>query len=160
MRRVMDPQLTFGVIDISQINIDPKSRDDIPQILKGLQYIYTQKDIRKKIFEILEEMVAPTADKANGRPGMDLWKIFVMGFLRLNLNWDYDRLHEMVNNHKTIREMLGHGIFDGNDRYHLQTIKDNVKLLTPEVLFEINKVVVEAGHKLVKKRSKLFKRAL
>jgi hypothetical protein len=33
----------------------------------------------------------------------------------------------------------------------LQTIKDNVQLFTPEVLDEINQVVVQAGHQLKKK---------
>ena len=37
----------------------------------------------------------------------------------------------------------------------IQTIKDNVSLLTPEVLDKINQVVVKAGHNLVKKRRKI-----
>ena len=49
----------------------------------------------------------------------------------MNLNWDYDRLEEMANNHKTIRKMLGHGSFGDNYEYKLQTLKDNVYLLTP-----------------------------
>ena len=75
-----------------------------------------------------------------------------MGSLRLNLNCDYDRLLELVNNHKTIRQMLGHGFTDDDLSYHLQTLKDNVQLFTPEILDEINQVVVRAGHKLKKKR--------
>ena len=41
MRMVINPQLTLGEIDIPNIVIDPKSRDDIPQLLKGLQFIDT-----------------------------------------------------------------------------------------------------------------------
>ncbi|MCD6581492.1 MAG: hypothetical protein J7K90_06785 [Desulfuromusa sp.] len=88
----------------------------------------------------------------NGRPGMDLWKILILGVLRLNLNWDYDRLQEMANNHKTLRQMLGHGFIDNDQIYKLQSLKDNICLLTPETLNKINEIVVEAGHKLVKKR--------
>lgn len=152
MRKVVDEQLIFGETEISKITFDPKSRDDIPQLLKGLQYIYMEKETREKIFEILEKEVSPNIDKENGRPGMTLWKILVMGVLRLDLNWDYDRLHEMVNNHQKIREMLGHGLSNEKYTYNLQTLKDNVKLLTPEVLNKINDVVVECGHKLVKKK--------
>jgi hypothetical protein len=83
---------------------------------------------------------------------MELWKILVFGVLRLNLNWDYDRLVEMANNHKTIRKMVGHGSFTDDYEYKLQTLKDNVTLLTPEILDEINTVVVEAGHSIVKKK--------
>ena len=86
-----------------------------------------------------------------GRPGIALWKVFVMGSLRLNLNCDYDRLQELVNNHKTIRQMLGYGFTDDDRTYHLQTLKDNVQLFTPEILDEINQVVVQAGHQLKKK---------
>ena len=64
-----------------------------------------------------------------------------MGVLRLGLNCDYDRLHELVNQHKTIREMLGHADFFDKIEYQLQTIKDNVSLLNPELLDEINQVV-------------------
>ena len=76
-------------------------------------------------------MVPANVDANNGRPGMSLWKILVMGVLRLNLNWDYYRLLEMVNQHKTIRQMLGHGFRDEDEAYNLQTLKDNVSLLTP-----------------------------
>ena len=47
--------------------------------------------------------------------------------------------------------MLGHGFTDDDSTYHLQTLKDNVQLFTPEVLDEINQVVVQAGLKLKKK---------
>ena len=45
MRQVIDPQMQFGEQDISQITFDPRSRDDIPQLLRGLQYIYTTPEI-------------------------------------------------------------------------------------------------------------------
>lgn len=151
MRAVQNSQMTIGEVDISQIKFDPKSRDDIPKILKGLQHLYMDQSLRSQLFQLLESGISPTVDKRNGRPGMTLWNIFVCGVLRLDLNIDYDRLHELVNQHGTIREMLGHGTFD-KDSYHFQTLKDNVALLTPELLDKINQVVVSAGHILVKKK--------
>lgn len=144
--------MQIGEVDISQIKFNPKSRDDIPQVLKGLQYIYVNTAVREEVFTLLEKHIAPKINKNNGRPGMELWKIFVMGVLRLDLNMDYDRLHHVVNYDQLIRQMLGHGIFDDTSRYHLQTMKDNVGLLTPELLDEINSVVVKAGHVLLKKK--------
>jgi len=38
MRQVINPQLQFGEQDIAAIELDPKSRDDIPQLLRGLQH--------------------------------------------------------------------------------------------------------------------------
>jgi len=152
MRTVKNPQLKLGETAIENIQINLKSRDDIPPLLLGLQHIYTNKALRKQIFEILEKNINPDVDNDKGRPGMELWTILVFGVLRLNLNWDFDRLVEMVNNHKTIRKMVGHGSFTDEYEYKLQTVKDNVSLLTPEILDEINIVVVEAGHSIVKKK--------
>jgi IS5 family transposase len=154
MRAVQNPQLQFGQVDISKIQFDPKSRDDIPQILKGLQYIYINRSLREVIFALLEKHIAPDVSKHNGRPGMDLWKIFVLGVLRLDLNCDYDRVAELANHHVTVRLMLGHGKGWDDDeyRYHIQTIKDNLCLFTPELLIQINQAIVEAGHLLVKKK--------
>jgi hypothetical protein len=39
----------------------------------------------------------PKKNHETGRPGMDLWKILVLGTLRLNCNWDFDKVHEMAN---------------------------------------------------------------
>ncbi len=60
MRTVIQPQLKFGETDIAAIVIDPKSRDDIPQLLRGLQHIYTEVGLRQRIFAILEECHART----------------------------------------------------------------------------------------------------
>ncbi len=94
----------------------------------------------------------PEISPNNGRHGMDLWKILVLGTIRLNCNWDYDKLHEIVNNHKKIRQMLGHSTFDDDYEYPIQTLKDNVSLLTPETLDKINQIVVTYGHKVVGKK--------
>jgi len=72
--------------------------------------------------------------------------------LRLGLNCDYDRLHDLVNEHKTIRAMLGHGNWQDEHLYGLQTLRDNVLLLSEKMLQEINVIVVKAGHSLIKKK--------
>jgi len=151
MRVVQNIQMHIGEVDVSRVVLDPKSRDDIPQILRGLQHLYRDASLRAKLFQLLESDIAPKIDKQIGRPGMTLWSIFVCGVIRLDLNADYDRLQELVNQHITIRQMLGHGLFDPTS-YHYQTLKDNVGLFTPELLDKINQIVVAAGHELVKKK--------
>jgi hypothetical protein len=44
--------------------------------------------------------------------------------------------------------MLGHCGFEVQYKYKLQTIKDNIALLTPDILDQINQHVVKAGHQL------------
>ena len=75
----------------------------------------------------------------------------MLGVLRLGLNADYDRIAELANQHKTLRQMLGHADWTDESQWHLQTLKDNLRLFTPELLERINQVVVAAGHTLVKK---------
>ncbi len=73
--------------------------------------------------------------------------MLVLGTLRLHCNWDYDTLQEIANNHKNLRVMLGHSWWEETAYYYpLQTLKDNLRLFTPEVLDTINCVVVKAGH--------------
>src|SRR4030067_71427 len=151
MRVVQNPQMTIGEVDISQIKFDLKSRDDIPKILRGLQHLNMDIPVRTKIFQLLGADISPQVSKCNGRPGMALWKILVCGVVRLDLNEDYDRLHELVNHHDTLRAVLGHAGVD-EEMSHYQTLKDNVSLVTPELLEKYNEVVVNAGHALVKKK--------
>jgi hypothetical protein len=50
MRTIINQQKQFGEIEIASIEFDPKSRDDIPQILRGLQHIYTNPSLTDKSF--------------------------------------------------------------------------------------------------------------
>jgi len=151
MREVKKMQMKLGEVNIGDIEFDLRSRDEIPKLLMGLQHIWCTPELREKVFEILEKIVPQGTSAETGRPGMELWKILVLGTLRLNCNWDYDKVQEMANQHSTLRQMLGHAFLDQSYQYPIQTIKDNVRLLTPQGLDEINQVVVKAGHNLVKK---------
>ena len=137
MRNIISSQLEIGQVDIANIVIDVTSRDDIPLILLGLQHIYTSKPLKETVFKILQEVI-PRKNKTSsdetvsvapdrGRPGMEQWTIFVLGTLRLALGADFDRLQELANEHRTLRMMLGHGIFDDKN-YRLQTLRDRCGL--------------------------------
>ena len=152
MRKIIDLQMKIGETAIASIKFNPKSRDEIPKLLRGLQAIYCSREVRAEVFEALTELIPPHIDIKNGRRGMDLWKIFVLGALRLTCNWDYDKLHEIANNHIKLRQMLGHGTMDADYQYELQTLKDNISLFTPEVLDKINQIVVKYGHGIAGKK--------
>jgi len=151
MRKTIENQLILGEVDISEIEFDHRCRDEMPHLLKGLQFIYTNPELRKQVFALLEQHMNYSK---TGRRGMDLWKILVMGAVRLNGNMNYDRLHDVANNHCQMRQMLGITAWNQKPVFPMQTIKDNASLLTPELLNEINTLVVAAGHKLVKKKIK------
>lgn len=151
MRVVQNIQMQIGEIDVSQIKFDLRSRDDIPKVLRGLQHLYMNETLREKVFAMLENEIAPKVSKRTGCPGMPLWRILVFGVLRLDLNIDYDRLHELSNQHRTLRQMLGHSLYDEDREYAYQTLVDNVGLLTPALLDKLNQIIVEEGHALIKK---------
>ena len=152
MREVQRPQFQLGQVPIEKIWINPKSRDDIPAVLKGLQHIWCDEELRARLFGLLDEHILPEADRTVGRPGMDLWQILVLGVLKQGLGCDFDRLHELTNHHDTIRAFLGHSDFGDKTHYEYQTIVDNVSLLTPELLSAVGQLVVKSGHKVAKKK--------
>ena len=149
MRKTIDLQLKIGQTHISNIKFDLSSRDEIPQLLIGLQVIYSNPVSREAVLQAISESLADKIDFQNGRPGMDLWKILVLGTLRLCCNWDYDKLHDIANNHLILRQMLGHSQYDLENLYKLQTIKDNLRLFTPELMDRINQIAVNLGHTLI-----------
>jgi hypothetical protein len=152
MRKVIDVQMKFGEVDISQIEFDLRSRDEIPKLLTGLQEIYCNRKVRDDVFTVLRDLIPEGVDASNGRRGMDLWKILVLGTLRLSCNWDYDKLMDIANNHKTLRLMLGHSSVFDESYYPLQTLRDNLSLFTPEILGRINQIVLKHGLQLVGKK--------
>ena len=147
MRSVREPQFSLGQPSIADIQIDPKSRDDIPAILLGLQALYTHLPTRSKIFDLLRAHFANLADLDRGRPEMDFWSIFVLAILKQGLGCDFDRLTYLVNHMDIVRQMLGLDDQMG-DRviFQRQTIIDYISKLTPELLDEVNQVVVAYGH--------------
>ena len=138
-----ETQFKLGQESLSKIKLDYKSRDDITKLLLGIQHISGKKDLMTQIFGILKKEISI---KSIGRSGMSLWKILILGLLRQVINADYDRVCNLANNHIELRKFLGHGMIDSHDCYSLQSIKDNISLLTEETLDKINVLIVQEGH--------------
>ena len=154
MRYARNPHRELGEVRIEDIEIDVKSRDDIPTLLLGLQHLYCDEKLRSRLFALLEQHILPDSNRNVGRPGMELWNILVMGILKQGLGCDFDRLHQLVNHYSTIREFLGHTDLWEKKRYEYQTIVDNVSLLRPELLAKVNQMFVESGHSVARKKSR------
>lgn len=154
MRKKFETQPELDAISIGDIKLHTQSRHELPPLLAGLQYIFLTPELNHAIFELLEtHLVGDT--KKTGRLGMSLWEIFVLGTVRLVCNYDYDHLLDIANDHRSLRGILGiltEGVFKEHKLYKLQTLKDNVGLLTEDLLDEINIIIVKAGHDLIKKK--------
>lgn len=85
---------------------------------------------------------------------MNLWQIFVLSQVRLCLNISYDELHHIANYDSMVRQILGVESVFGADKqeFSYQSIIDNVGLLTDEAVKELNSVIVEFGHQVLKKK--------
>jgi IS5 family transposase len=88
-----------------------------------LKEIFITSQWNERVFEILESKITE-GKKRTGRPGMDLWQIFVLSQVRLCQNISYDDLHHIANNDHLIRQTV----------------------------MELNQVIVEFGHEVFKKK--------
>ena len=156
MRKRFEQQLAIGQLPIEEILIPVKSKNALDELLVALKEVYINKEYNERIFSILEDGVCRNKKKT-GRKGMNLWCIFVLSQVRLCLNISYDMLHNLANNHRTLRQLIGVDRSFGFDsfRFEYQNIYDNVSMLSNEQVAEINKVIIEFGHGEVFKKKKI-----
>ena len=156
MRHPFTAQSEFGLVPIEKIVLPLKSRDELPPILAGLQWIWSHPTLKAEILALLEAKIL-AGKKATGRTGLDLWQILVLGVVRLGLDANYDRLEDLANHHTLIRQFLGvpAAPFGADDRrFAHQTLRDNVALLDEATLREINARVAAAGRTVFKKNER------
>ena len=153
MRKRFEQQYSIDELRIEDTEINLKSRDALPKLLLTLLHIYTTPKYNKQIFSVLDNAILK-GKKKTGRKGLDLWQIFVLAQVRLSRNLNYDVLHDLANNHHSLRQLLGIERTWEKERIVLeyQNIVDNVKLLDDETLKEINNIIVQIGHDVFKKK--------
>lgn len=155
MRQRFEQQMNFSTIPICEVKFPLKSRDELPPVLKALQYIFVNPELNEKVFSLLEEKICKDK-KRTGRRGMDLWHILVLAVVRHTLDTNWDRLHDTANYHELVRSIMGvHTIstfYDEKVEFNYQNILDNVSLLDETLLQEVNQLIVAAGHQLLKKK--------
>ena len=150
MRKRFDAQIGLGQTPIEKVSIPTKSRDELPPVLAGLQWIFATPEINEEVFALLEEQVVGEK-KDTGRPGMDLWHILVLGVVRLALGCDYDRLEHTARYDMLVRAIMGLPDFGGGEQFHHKTISDNVCHVDEALLEKINEIVVKHGRAVLKK---------
>lgn len=154
MRQRFEQQMTLGIIPIEEMFITTRKRSGaLPGLCAALKEIFITPKWNEKVFQILEVKITE-GKKRTGRPGMDLWQIFVLSQVRLCQNISYEDLHHIANNDHLIRQILGIEKGFGYDRHEIryQNIIDNVSLLDDETVRELNQVIVDFGHNVFKKK--------
>ncbi len=154
MRKRFEQQYSLSMYPIAETRINLKCRDASQKIALALVEIFKNPEYNEQVFSLLEKNIFKQSNHT-GRPGMDLWQIFVMAQFRVGLNLSYDKLYYMVNSDRMLRQLLGveqTGFVENHFEFSYQNILDNVKLLSDELLKEINEIIVSFGHNEVFKK--------
>ncbi len=149
MRRPISEQKRFDTTPIDEVKLNLDFRDEIIPVLRGMQQIYVDPILRNKILDLVAEDVNRGSSKDRGREGLGYWQILVLSSVRLGCNLDYDKLQDLAEQHRKLRQIMGFGDWDEEETISWKRIRDNVCLLTPETIEKISHLVVEAGHQLV-----------
>ena len=154
MRHAFQSQPDLQLTPIEKIRLPLQSRDELPPILAGLQWLWMHPTLKAEVFALLEAKIL-AGKQATGRTGMDLWQILGLGVVRLGLDADWDRLEHIANYDTLVRQMLGVPATPwGEDAkvFGHQTLRDNVALLDDELLQQINTRIAAAGREVFANR--------
>ena len=106
MRQRFEQQMSLNTVAIADVAIPLKSRDEMPPLVRALQYLFTTPELNEKVFGLLEKRIC-TGKKKTGRKGMDLWHILVLAVVRHATGTNWDRLHMMANYDLLVRQIMG-----------------------------------------------------
>jgi transposase, IS5 family len=149
MRKAFSAQRRLDAPSVLDVELNFECRDEIIPILRSLQHIYSRPETRDAILEMVAQDVNRDSRDDCGREGMDYWEILVLGSVRLGCNLDDDKLHDLAENHRKLRAMMGVGEWDSRTSFSWRRIRENLCLLRAETIEKINQLIVAEGHRLV-----------
>lgn len=152
MRKRFEPQYSLFSNKMEDVFISHKFRDAMPKLMAALRHLFLNAQYRDRVLDLIDSKLPHC--KSTGRPGLNLWQLFVLAQCRLCLSISYDRLHHMSNHDMLLRKilMIEDSSLGSPVQLDYQRIYDNVSLIDDSVLSEINDVIVEMGHEVFKKK--------
>jgi transposase, IS5 family len=147
--RLACPEERLDCLPINEVRLNLECRDEIIPILRALQHVYSDAEVRRELLTLVGKDVNGDTSRKHGRRGMNYWEITVLAAARLGCNLDYDKLQDLAENHRRLRQIMGIGSWQDDEvDFDWRRIEDNVIKLRPETLQKINAVIVKAGHVL------------
>jgi len=134
---------------IQAVQLNLNCRDEIIPILRALQHLYQDAPARQEILDLVGKDVNGHTSPKLGRKGLDYWSITVLAAVRLGCNFDYDKLQDLAEQHRNLRLIMGITDDKQDSKFDWRRIRDNVCLLRPQTLQQINQVIVAVGHQQV-----------
>ena len=112
MRKAFSRQTRLDCRTVLDVELNLNCRDEIVPILRALQHIYSQPELRNSILDLIAQDVNRDARDDCGREGMDYWQILVLAAVRLGCSLDYDKLQDLAEQHRALRHIMGIGDWD------------------------------------------------
>jgi len=148
MRKSFSDQMRLDCEAVPSVTLNLNCRDEIVPVLLGLQYIYEQHQLRDEILGLVAEDVNEDSRTDCGREGLDYWHIAVLAAVRLGCNLDYDKLQDLAEQHRAMRQVMGVGDWQEQIDFNWRRIRDNVNLLQPATIESISHHIVDEAYRL------------
>src|ERR1700737_4920401 len=100
--RLACPEQRLDCLPISDVTLNLDCRDEIIPILRALQHLYANVQLRRGALGVVGKNVTQRASRKRGRRGMNYWEIAVLAAVRLGCNLDYDKLQALAENHRRL----------------------------------------------------------
>ena len=149
MRRAFSRQQRLDGGDVLDAELNLECRDEMVPILRALQHIYGRPELRDELLELVAADVNADSDDDCGRTGLDYWQIIVLAAVRLGCRLTYDRLQDLAEQHRALRQIMGIGQWAADVSFNWRRIRDNLCLIKPETIEKINHLLVAEGHTIV-----------
>jgi transposase, IS5 family len=146
--RLARPHERLDCLPISEVKLNRECRDEIIPILRALQHVYGNAEVRSQLLRVVGNDINPDSSRKQGRRGLSYWEITVLAATRLGCNLDYDKLQDLAENHRSLRQIMGIGDWQEEVDFDWRRLEDNLTKLRPETLKKINDLVVKTGHAL------------
>src|SRR5271166_3473146 len=106
MRLAIQEQPRLDCPPVAAVPLNLNCRDEIIPILRALQHVYGQARWRQEILDLVGKDVNEDRRPDRGREGLSYWTIIVLAAVRLGCNFDYDKLQDLAEQHRTLRLIM------------------------------------------------------
>ena len=148
MRKAFSPQQRFDGSTIDKVALNLNCRDEIIPILAALRYVYANATLRDAILRLIAADVNRKSRRNIGRRGFDDWQILVLAAVRLGCNLDYDKLQDLGEQHRALRQMMGIGDWDDKTSFNWRRVRNTICRLSDDTLAKISELIAKAGHEI------------
>ena len=148
MRKAYSDQRRLDCNAVPSAILNLNCRDEIVPVLAGLRHIYSVPQLRNRILDLVSQDVNKDSRSDCGREGLDYWHITVLAAVRLGCNLDYDKLQDLAEQHRAMRQVMGIGDWQDQIDFNSRRIRDNVSLLEATTIESISHCIVDEAYRL------------